>query len=112
MPRIGQNDQHVDYSCQKGARFVQKIRARRELVFRPQFGCVPVVTRPSGENFPVLLINSNRLVKKNFRFRYRASDIIPTYHFFSICVESGYLMKRYQDPKQDLNLVGGRGEII
>ena len=62
--------------------------------------------------FPVLWYKSNRLVKKNFGFRYRASDIIPTYHFFTIWVESGYLMKRYQDPKQDLDLVWKSGEII
>ena len=62
--------------------------------------------------FPVLLINSNRLVKKNFGFRYRASDMLSIYHLYALWDKSPYFTFRYQDPKQDLDLVGGRGEII
>ena len=44
--------------------------------------------------FPVLLINSNRLVQKKVGFRYHASDMLPIYHFFTIWVESAYFTKR------------------
>ena len=39
-------------SAPKPSEIIQNDRARRELVFHLRFGGVPVVARPSGENFP------------------------------------------------------------
>ena len=109
--QIRQHDQHRDYRCQKGAKSAQttttgdgrvssvtgtpttcaknvsKVRQNienlSELVFHPRFGGVPVVERPSGENFPSPLGQFQSIGQKNFRFQYRTSPMHNNYHFLT-----------------------------